>query len=462
MIMKGLLLITTLLLGLTASATTFFKDNSILPPDSTTSLVDRTAATFLIDEGKKLLFAGKSRDALTKFRQAYVKDKYNARAAYWIGKTHYTLANYGYALQYAKISEALSEAADGDVFLLLGESYHRQNILDSARMNYDLALIQLKPSKSSLNNIQRKIDEVALAIELQNAELKYEKQLISDDLNSGYNDYAPTLRNNGEEIYFVSRRPDTQGGGLNPDDQIYFEDIYRAKWNAEYGEWDSITNDLGRLNTDGFDAVSHISQDGNTMYITLNTSVLDIKRTTKSSDICVTDYTTKGGWNTPKPIKNKTINTSFFDGAPTLTADENTMYFVSDRKGEKSLSDIYVVERTGKKWGEAKPLPANINTVGNETTPYITPDGKYLFFSSDGLNGMGGYDIYVAENLGNGQWSNPVNLGPEFNTVNNDTHFKYYKDLNKAFFSSYRVQGQKASMDMFEIPLEGWMIPVAR
>jgi hypothetical protein len=460
--MKGLFFLTTLLLGFTVSAARFLDNTTILPPDSTSSLVDRTAAVFLIDEGKKLLFAGKSRDAMNKFREAFVKDKYSSRAAYWIGKTHYSLSSYGLALQYAKIAESLSDAADGEVFLLLGESYHRQNSLDSARINYQLALTQMRAGKSNLNNIQRKLDEVALALELQKAELKYEKKLISEDINSGYNDYAPTLRNNGEEIYFVSRRPDTKGGGINPDDQSYFEDIYQAKWNKEYAEWDSITNELGRLNTDGFDAVSHITQDGNTMYVTLNTSVLKIKKTTRSSDICVAEFNTKGNWNAARPIKNKTINTSFFDGAATLTADENTMYFVTDRKGEKSLSDIYVVERVGKKWGEAKPLPANINTVGNETTPFITPDGKFLFFSSDGLNGMGGYDIYVAENLGNGQWGNPVNLGPEFNSVNNDTHFKYYKELNKAFFSSYRLQGQKASMDIFEIPLEGWMIPLAR
>jgi hypothetical protein len=460
--MKGLILITTLIIGFTASAEYLNEKNVLLPPDSTTSLVDRTAAVFLIDEGKKLLFDGKSRDALNKFREAYNKDKYSSRAAYWIGKTHYSLASYGYALQYAKIAQKLSSAADGEVFLLLAESYHRQNILDSARLNYDLALSQLKSGKANMNNIQRKIDEVALAMEFQKATLKYDKRLISDEINSGYNDYAPTLRNKGEELYFVSRRPDTKGGGINPDDQAYFEDIYRAKWNAEDLEWDSISNELGRLNTEGFDAVSHISQDGNTMYVTLNTSVLKIKKPTRSSDICVAEFNNKGTWNAARPIKNKTINTSFFDGAATLTADENTMYFVSDRKGEKSLSDIYVVERSGKKWGEAKALPTTINTVGNETTPFITPDGRFLFFSSDGLNGMGGYDIYVAENLGNGQWGNPVNLGPEFNSVNNDTHFKYYETLQKAYFSSYRVQGQKASMDIFEITLDGWAIPIAR
>jgi len=433
-----------------------------LPPDSTSSVIDRAAAVLLIDEGKKMLNSGRSRDALTKFRQAYNKDQYSSRAAYWIGKTHYQLSNYGYALQYAKISESLSEAADGDVFLLLGESYHRLNFLDSARTNYQLALVQMRAARSRTFNVQQKIDEVDFALNAQNAETKYEKRLIPGRVNSGYNDYAPVLTNNYQTLYFVSRRPDTKGGGLNPDDQIYFEDIYRSTWDAETMEWDSTTNDLGRLNTEGFDAVSHITPDGNTMYVTLNTSVLPIRRPTRSSDICVTEMSSKGQWGTPKPIRNKTINTSFFDGAATLTADGNTMYFVSDRRGEKSMSDIFVVHRNGKNWGDAKALPSNINTAGNETTPYITPDGKYLFFSSDGFVGMGGYDIYVSENLGDGNWSNPVNLGPDFNTVNNDTHFRYYEDIAKAYFSSYRIQGQKSSMDIFEIDLEGWKIPVAR
>jgi hypothetical protein len=462
--MRLLTIICLLLITKGVSASTFLHFEAALPPDTTVSVVDRAAAVLLIDEGKKMLNAGRTRDALATFRQAYVKDQNSARAAYWIGKSHYQLSNYGYALQYAKIAESLSQAEDGDVFFLLAEAYHRQGSLDSARMNYDLALIQMRQSKSRAFNIQQKIDEVAFAISVQNAEVKFAKQILPGEVVSGYNDYAPVLTDNGQVMYFVSRRPDTKGGGINPDDQSYFEDIYRARWNETDKIWDSITNDLGRLNSDGFDAVSHITQDGNTVYVTLNTSVLPIKKKsrTRSSDICVSEKSVKGTWGTPKPIKNKTINTSFFDGAATLTADGNTMYFVTDRRGEKSMSDIYVVERVGKNWGVAKPLPANINSTGNETTPFITADGRFLFFSSDGLTGMGGYDIYVSENLGNGVWSNPINLGHEFNTVNNDTHFRYYPELKKGYFSSYRVQGQKASIDIFEIDLEGWSIPVAR
>lgn len=433
--------------------------HSLTPPDSTSSLVDRATATVLIDEGKQLLTQGKTRAALTRFREAQVKDKYNSRAAYWIGRAHYNLSNYGYALKYAKEAESMSQAADGDVFFLLGQSYHRKNELDSARMNYDLAEIQLSRAKKKAYNIARLVEEVAFAQELAANEVPYERTLVEGDVNSGYDDYGPIKIPEKMELYFISRRPDTEGGGLNPDDQRYFEDIYRASWNEEEGTWDSITNDLGRLNSIGFDAVGHIADGGNRVYITRNTSVVNMKNHTRGSDIMVAEFTNQGRWSKPKPIKNKTINTSYFDGAPCLTADENTMYFVSDRRGRGHMSDIFVVRKEGRKWGEAKPLPDNINTPGNETTPYITPDGQYLFYSSDGFVGMGGYDIYVSKNLGNGEWSDPINLGPEFNSVNNDTHFRYYPELKKAFLASYRLQGSKASIDIFQLLLDEWKIP---
>lgn len=431
----------------------------VIPPDSSSSLVDRAAARLLIDEGKQLLNQGRTRDALTKFRQAYVRDKYSSRAAYWVGRAHYNLSNYGYALQYAKISEALSQAADGEVFYLLGEAYHRKNELDSARMNYDLAEIQLSKTKYEVYRIQQLIQQVEFAQSFKDYSLKYQKELMSDKINSGYGDYSPVLTPDGNGFYFVSRRPDTKGGGLNPSDQNYFEDIYYAKWNTAINDWDSTTNEIERINTEGFDAISHITTDGQTIYMTLNTAVADVSSPTNGSDISTVTFTNQGRWSRPKPLKEKDINTSYFEGGATLTADESTMYFVSDRNAEASMMDIYVVHKDGKKWGEVEALPMNVNSMGNETTPFISPDGEYLFFSSDGHLGMGGYDIFVSKYLGDGKWSDPVNLGPEFNTVNNDTHFRYYEDLARAYFASYRLQNNKASIDIYQIGLDGWKIP---
>lgn len=429
-----------------------------LPTDSSSSIVDRVAATYLIEEGKTAYDEGRLRDALRNFREAYVRDKYNSKATYWIGKAHYSLNNYGYALKYTRIAEVLSEATDGDIFFLLAQAYHRQGYLDSALMDYKLAEIQLSKFKKKAYDIKQCIRNVEYALSVKNDELKYEKSLLDENINSGYDDYAGLFTEDGKKIYYVSRRPDTKGGNINPGDQRYFEDIYLSEWDEEKEEWGRSTNKLERMNSEGFDAINYISKDENEVYLTVNTSVLDVKNPTRSSDICVSKWTKQERWTRPKPIKNKTINTSYFDGAPTLTADGNTMYFVSDRDGDKSLSDIYVVYKEGNDWGKAKKLPMTVNTKKNETTPYITPDGRFLFFSSDGYKGMGGYDIYVTENLGN-SWSEPVNLGPNFNTVNDDIYFKYSSKLKKALLSTYRIQGNKSSMDIYEIALDGWEIP---
>ncbi len=443
-----------ILISLPAMATT----RPVPVSDSTSNIIDRTAALYLIDEGKKFFNLGKMRDALRKFREAYVRDKYSARAAYWIGRAHYNMNNYGYALKYAKIAESLSQADDGEVFMLLGESYHRQAILDSARMNYDLAKIQLNNAKKRAYDVDQKINEIAFAQSIQGQAPIAEKKLVSSQINSGYDDYGAIFSIDGKTVYFISRRPDTKGGNINPDDQRYFEDVYFSNWDEEAEDWVEASNDIERLNTEGFDAISHLTPDGNTVYLTVNTSNLDSKNTTQSSDICVSERTKENRWSTPKPIKNKSVNTSFYDGNPTLTADGNTMYFVSGREGEKSLSDIYVVYKDGNNWGEAEKLPMSVNSLGNETTPYITSDGRYLFFSSDSREGLGGYDVYVTENLGD-SWSEPKNLGPTFNSVNNDIFFKYYPKMNTALISTYRLQGNKASIDIFQLNLEGWKIP---
>ena len=134
------------------------------------------------------------------------------------------------------------------------------------------------------------------------------------------------------------------------------------------------------------------------------------------------------------------------------------MYFVSDRKGDTRSTDIYVSHKNGKSWGEAIPLSDSINTPGRETTPFISPDGKYLFFSSDGHLGFGNLDVYVSENIG-GKWSSPINMGYGINSVNNDTHFYYNKELQKAFISGFEIVGNKANIDCYEIDMQNFKLP---
>lgn len=440
------------ILFLVFSTVVYSKDLNTTPPDSTVSIVNRTAAAYLVEEGKTLYFEGKVKDAILKFRQASVKDPLSWRASYWISRCHYEMDNYGYALKYAQEAILLNDnEIDNDIYDLLASSYHRLDVLDTAIINYELALAKLPKLRSTELRIPLKLEQAKFALEQKKAGVENQRSRLTGNVNSGYNDYAPVILEDGKTMYFTSRRSNTTGGNVNPSDQQFFEDIYIAKWDKELHEWDSVSNNLDKLNSAGFESMSWVSPDGMTAYITLNTDQAPTEKIkTKSSDIFEVEWTKQGRWSKPKAIKNKTINTSFFDGSPTLTADGNTMYFVSEKNANKSESDIYVVEKVGRKWGVAKPLPSTINSKGRETTPYITPDGRYLFFSSNGLVGMGDYDVYVVENTGSG-WGEPKNLGAKINTVNNDTHFKYYPQLGKAYNSALEVIGDKASMDIYEI-----------
>lgn len=460
LVLPSLLLAMLLFSGQAKAATTDYTT----PPDSTTSIVDKSAALLIIEDGKKMFNEGKSREALIKFREAAQKDPNSWKAPYWISMCHYKLDNYGFALQYAMQAIKMSPAdVDKDIYEVAGKSHHRMGNLDSAIVYYEIALQKL--SKSQIKDMQ--INERIAACKFAKEELAKkpfaEKMKMPGDVNSGYNEYAPILVNGGKGLYFASRRNNTTGGLMNPDDEQYFEDIYYAKWNAEDEKWDSITNDIDRLNGTGFETMSYISRDGlNGLMVINNTAVEDVEQIkTQSSDIFEVQFTDKGKWSKPKRINNKTINSTFFDGSATMTADGNTMYFVSDRNANKKLTDIYVARKTGKTWGEAVPLTDSINTPGNETTPYITPDGRYLFFSSDYLPGMGGYDIFVSENLGS-SWSKPVNLGGTINTVSDDTHFQYYPELKKAVFTCFVLQGQKASRDLFMIDMTNFVMPKAK
>lgn len=433
-----------------------------IPTDSSSSIIDQTAALLIIDEGKTLYNAGKVRDALLKFREAAIKDPYSYKAVLWQGQCHYRLNAFGIALSYGNKAIKLGkDNTDKEVYELLGRSYHRMGDLDSAIINYQIALDKLSASRAKELSIPLRIEQCKFAKEQIASGKSTKRTRLEGDINSSYGDYNAILMNEGKEIYFTSRRSDTKGGQMNPDDQEFFEDVYRAVWDDELKMWDSISNDLGKLNSDGFDALTYLSDNGMFGIMTINqTYTTGKKKPTMGSDLFEIERAETGNWNSPKRINNKTINTSYFEGSATVTADGNTMYFVSDRKGETSSTDIYMVERNGKKWGTAKPLPMNkINTVGNETTPYISADGRYLFYSSNGLIGMGGLDIYVVENLGGGEWGTPVNLGIMVNTVNNDSHFKYNPLWKKALMTSFEVTGNKASLDIYEVDMTGFEYP---
>jgi len=148
-------------------------------------------------------------------------------------------------------------------------------------------------------------------------------------------------------------------------------------------------------------------------------------------------YSRKKGKKWSEPQSNLNINSTSNETFATYSLDGNTIYFVSDRKGGVGGKDIYMSEKLSDGlWGEAQNMGEMINSEFNEESPYLSDDGKTLYFSSTGHENMGGYDIFYSK-FENNNWTKPQNIGYPINTTLDDLYFS--RDSNNiCLYSSGR------------------------
>ena len=136
------------------------------------------------------------------------------------------------------------------------------------------------------------------------------------------------------------------------------------------------------------------------------------------------------------------VNTKAWETHCALTADGNTLYFVSDRKDGVGGRDLYrVVKLPTGEWSKAQNLGGVVNTPYDEDGVFIHPNGRTLYFSSKGHNSMGGFDIFTSELGDDGTWSKPENIGAPLNTVDDEVFFVTTADGRRGYFSSDKNGG---------------------
>lgn len=171
-------------------------------------------------------------------------------------------------------------------------------------------------------------------------------------------------------------------------------------------------------------------------------------------------YSTVDGWSQSVPFGG-TINTPAFEGMPSLSPDNKTLYFVSDRAGGYGGKDIWMSRFQDGLWQVPENLGPTINTAGDETAPWIAVDNQTLYFTSNGHPGFGGNDIFLARKAADGQWPEVVNLGMPVNSSSDDVSMTVSNDGQKAYFSSNRPGGS-GGMDIYEISLPEALQPYPR
>ncbi len=161
-----------------------------------------------------------------------------------------------------------------------------------------------------------------------------------------------------------------------------------------------------------------------------------------------------GDWGPIKSVSDKINLPLSWESQPSISADGKSLYFVSDRQGGFGGYDIYrSIKNVNGEWGTPINMGPTINSPGNEKSPFIHPDGRTLYFSSDGWIGLGGYDIFYSRMNDNGIWSKPKNIGYPINSPDDEVGFFVSTDGSKGFFASNKYNNGKGGWDLYSFSL---------
>lgn len=303
-----------------------------------------------------------------------------------------------------------------------------------------------------------------------NLETKPQLKLINLNMNTGLSDFGGFEDGNGN-FYFSSTASKAELSENNKD-QIYnwneepYLKIFQAKVNKIPNSVE--VEDFELIAADSINSISNhqgtltITKDGKTLYFTgsnikKNEKAVYDKKGTNNLKIYRASFF-DGQWGN---IKDLSINDkNYSTGHPTLSADEKSLYFVSDKEGGFGQSDLYVASiNDDGTLGEAKNLGPKINTKGREMFPFIATDST-LYFSSDGFieNSFGLLDIYKTNLVKNGPSSLVTieNLGTDFNSGYDDFAFFSNDGEKSGYLSSNRENG-KGGDDIYAFLLEKCM-----
>jgi outer membrane protein OmpA-like peptidoglycan-associated protein len=215
------------------------------------------------------------------------------------------------------------------------------------------------------------------------------------------------------------------------------------------GYWGNGSPMPPNINTNNNEGAPTFAPDGRTLIfvgcVDMQNGYGEGRRGYGSCDLFITEKIGEK-WLDPINLPGR-VNTANWETQPSLSSDGKTLYFIRGSvKGSGGRNqrngDIYVSKKQADgSWGEPVPLPKNVNTPYSESSVLIHPDGKTLYFGSNGHIGMGGYDLYMTTLQPDGSWSDPKNLGYPINTAKNEHSLLVYSNGEIAIFGSDRAGG---------------------
>jgi len=389
--------------------------------------------------GNKFFEQENYRAAIPYYEKVLAKDPNNAKALFNAGISYMSFDKEK-ASDYIYKAQKLKPKVSKDVEYWLGR-------VDHLNYNFDEAVAHFQAYNATLKKNDQRKEEIAQLIKhSQNAKVQFNSpkdifvKNLGPTVNTPYSEHSPVISSDDKLLIFTSRGENVTGASGKPSDKKnkaisadgeYYEDVFEAT-RVDDENWQKPRSLSGVLNGKGHDASIQMFD---------NDSKLLMYRNDNNGDIFVSDKT-GGDWSAPKAL-NGNINSKSFESDAYITPDGKTIYFSTGKYSEDGTLDLYYSTRAdGGDFGPAKSLGANINTKYDDDSPFLSKDGKTLYFSSRGHNTMGGYDIFKSEwdSVGR-KWGAAQNMGYPVNTPDDDSYYRLSPDGSYAYLSSYRIGG---------------------
>lgn len=389
------------------------------------------------------------KDALQYFERANEFNPNNAALNLKLGNCYLNSIYKFKALEPLEKAIMLDPIIDPLVHFLLGRAYHLNMDFDKAITSYSKyqKIAMANPDPMAMQDLRLNIDQCYNGKEIVKSPIRVFIDNLGANINTEYNEYGAVISADESVVVFTARKPGSTGGKMDPSLNEHFEDIYIAH-RDDNGEWKPSENVGEPVNGNNHDANSGLSADGQKIIVYFGRHGNgDLYESELSGEI----------WSKPKSMGKK-INTDFHESSACYSPDGRTLYFVSD-KPDNSFGghDIYTAQLDEKgKWGEVKNIGADINTKYDEEAVFMHPDGKTLYFSSQGHNSMGGFDIFKSVfDSEKKQWSKPFNIGYPVNTADDDVFFVISASGKHGYYTSSVGDGAIGLRDLYVVTFLG-------
>ncbi len=269
-------------------------------------------------------------------------------------------------------------------------------------------------------------------------------------ISTEYDEYLPIISPDNEMALFTRKvKTEAKKDAFTSPTGLKEKFMYSIRQDGEFGRGQLMPSPFNKYDNEGG---ATLTINNKLLYYTLCKYTADHRY--YNCDICFSENIA-GTWTLIKSIGDKVNFENTWESQPSVTSDGKTLYFISDRDGGLGGYDIYKTtkDKDGE-WGIPENLGPGINTAGNEKAPFIHTDSQTLYFSSDGLMGLGGYDIFYSRLNENGLWSEPKNIGYPINSFDDDVGFFVSTDGHYGYFASNKFDGfggwDLYSFDLYE------------